>query len=49
MCSLQKVFGKNDRFFDLLEASAEEARAIEADYALVMRGLGTCARNRRPR
>jgi hypothetical protein len=26
MFSLQKVFGKDDRFFDLLEASAEEAR-----------------------
>jgi hypothetical protein len=26
MFSLQKIFGKDDRFFDLLEASAEEAR-----------------------
>lgn len=27
MFSIQKLFGKEDRFFDLLEASAEEARA----------------------
>lgn len=26
MFSLQKIFGKDDKFFDLLEASAEEAR-----------------------
>lgn len=26
MISLQKIFGKDDRFFDLLEASAQEAR-----------------------
>jgi uncharacterized protein len=26
MISLQKIFGKDDKFFDLLEASAEEAR-----------------------
>ena len=26
MFSLQKIFGKDDRFFDLLEASAEESR-----------------------
>ena len=27
MFSLQRLFGKEDRFFELLEASAEEARA----------------------
>jgi hypothetical protein len=27
MFSIQKIFGKEDKFFDLLEASAEEARA----------------------
>jgi hypothetical protein len=27
MFSLQKLFGKEDKFFDLLEASAEEARS----------------------
>ena len=26
MISLQKIFGKDDKFFGLLEASAEEAR-----------------------
>jgi hypothetical protein len=31
----------------LSEASAEEARAIEADYRFVMENLGRCARNRR--
>lgn len=30
----------------LSESSAEEARAIEADYRLVMESLGRCARNR---
>jgi len=31
MISLQKIFGKDDKFFDLLEASAEEARhSVEA-------------------
>jgi hypothetical protein len=33
----------------LSEASAEEAQAIDADYRLVMAGLGRCARNRIPR
>ena len=27
MFSLQQLFGKGDKFFDLLEASAEEARS----------------------
>jgi hypothetical protein len=33
----------------LSEAQGDEARAIEADYGLVMEGLGPCARTRRPR
>lgn len=33
----------------LSEASADEAQAIQADYRLVMEGLGPCVRNRRPR
>ncbi|MGQ0661157.1 MAG: hypothetical protein ACT4N3_09855 [Sphingosinicella sp.] len=32
----------------LSEASAEEGRAIEADYRFVMETLGRCQRNRRP-
>lgn len=32
----------------LSEAGADEARAIEADYRLVMENLGRCTRNRRP-
>ncbi|MGQ0588215.1 MAG: hypothetical protein ACT4N8_01615 [Sphingosinicella sp.] len=31
------------------EASADEARAIAADYRLVREGLGSCGRNRQPR
>src|SRR5215207_5189341 len=30
MFSLRKIFGKDDKFFDLLEASAQEARACVA-------------------
>ena len=33
----------------LSEASADEAQAIQADYRVVMDGLGTCARTRVPR
>jgi hypothetical protein len=32
----------------LSEAAGDEAGAIEADYTLVMQGLGGCARSRRP-
>jgi hypothetical protein len=33
----------------LSEASADEAQAIQADYRLVLEGLGPCVRTRRPR
>ncbi len=33
----------------LSEASADEARAIQADYRVIMDGLGRCARSRVPR
>jgi hypothetical protein len=44
-CALPAVLPRQS----LSEASAEEARAIEADYRLVMESLGRCARTRTPR
>ncbi|WP_367873245.1 DUF47 domain-containing protein [Luteolibacter sp. Populi] len=37
MISIQRFFGKEDRFFDLLIASAEEARNSIVDLTLVLR------------
>ena len=42
-CSLPRALPRQS----LSEASAEEAQAIEADYRLVMDGLGDCPRRRR--
>lgn len=40
MISLKKIFGKDDRFFNLLEASAEEARASVAYVCKLFRTPG---------
>jgi hypothetical protein len=39
MISLQKLFGKDERFFDLLEAAAEEARTSVVLLARYLQGL----------
>src|SRR5688500_10477590 len=41
MISLKKLFGKEDKFFDLLEAGAEEAKTSVDLFASYIKKLGT--------
>jgi uncharacterized protein len=44
MFSLKKIFGKEDKFFDLLEAGAEEAKASVALFAGYLEAASTPAK-----